>query len=98
MIYVLTIIIMFLIVWTIYSLHLVLDDDSIMFYSGDDILLRLSKIYWWIILVGIVLSALWFVSYMISGEIICHTSNSDHKVCKRIGAINEVLSDYNNGE
>lgn len=89
MIHVLTVIIMFLIVWTVYSICLVFDDESIMFYSGDDILLRLAKLYWWIILVGIVLFILWYVSYMISSFIICNTSNNDNKVCEKVGINNE---------
>lgn len=83
MVHVLTIFFMILIVWTIYSIALVIDDDALNIYSEDDIPMKIAKIYWWIIIGGIILFLLWFVSFEISKGIICLSSNNDNRICEK---------------
>lgn len=83
MVYVLTIILMILIPWNIYSIVLVMDDESLIIYNEDDIPMKIAKIYWCIIIGGIILFLLWFVSFEISKGIICSSSHNDNKICEK---------------
>ncbi len=76
-----TVVIAILIVWTIYSLWAVWDDDSLIIYCEDNIILRLSKIYWWIILISFFGSILFGISFLISSGIWCGATNNDDNVC-----------------
>lgn len=76
-----TVVIAILIVWTIYSFIVVIDDVSLIIYSEDNIILRLSKIYWWIILISFLGAILFGFSFLISSGIWCSAKNNDDNVC-----------------
>lgn len=76
-----TVVIAILIVWTIYSSIVVIDDVSLIIYSEDNIILRLSKIYWWIILISFLVVLLFGISFLISSGIWCSATNNDDNVC-----------------
>lgn len=76
-----TIAIVIFIVWTIYSCIVVIDDVSLIIYSEDNIILRLSKIYWWIILISFLVVLLFGISFLISSGIWCSVTNNDDNVC-----------------
>ena len=76
-----TVAIAILIVWTIYSFLVVTDDASLIIYCEDNIILRLSKIYWWIILISFLGAILLGISFLISSGIWCSATNNDDNVC-----------------
>lgn len=55
-----------------------------MIYSQDEIILKIAKIYWWIILIGLGLLVLWIISYLITSTIYCSANNNDDKICETI--------------
>ena len=76
-----TVVTAILILWSIYSFIVVTDDASLIIYRGDDIVLRLSKIYWWIILISTLGAILFGISFIISSGIWCSAKNNDDNVC-----------------
>ena len=84
MIHLLTIILMILIPWSIYSLVIVVDDDEFMVCSGDELILKIAKIYWGIIFISLALGLLWAFSHAISEDIICGVTNDDYAVCEKV--------------
>ena len=76
-----TVVMAIFIVWTIYSFIVVTDDESLIIYCEDNIILRLSKIYWWIILISFVGALLLGISFLISSGIWCSVTNNDDNVC-----------------
>lgn len=76
-----TVVIAILIVWTILSFISVSDHESLIIYSEDNIILRLSKIYWWIILISFLGVILFSISFLISSGIWCSATNNDDNVC-----------------
>ncbi|MBQ1495851.1 MAG: hypothetical protein IIZ40_00660 [Bacilli bacterium] len=76
-----TVVIAILILWSIYSSWVVIDDASLIIYCEDNIILRLSKIYWLIILISILGVFLFGVSFLISSGIWCSATNNDDNVC-----------------
>lgn len=76
-----TIVIAILIVWTIYSFIVVTGDASLIIYCEDNIILRLSKIYWWIILISSFGAILFGISFLVSSGIWCSAKNNDDNVC-----------------
>lgn len=81
MFWIFTVVIAILIVWTIYSFIVVTDDASLIIYCEDDIILRLGKIYWWIILISFFGATLFGISFLISSGIWCSATNNDDNVC-----------------
>lgn len=84
MIHILTVIIMILIPWSIYSLIIAVDDGTLMVYAGDELILKIAKIYWGIIFISLALGLLWAFSHAISEEIICGVTNDDYAVCEKV--------------
>ena len=76
-----TVVIAILIVWTIYSFIVVTDPASFIIYCENDIILRLSKIYWLIILISILGAILFGISFLISSRIWCSAKSNDDNVC-----------------
>lgn len=76
-----TVVIAILIVWSIYSFWVVIDDASLIIYCEDNIILRLSKIYWCIILISFLGAILFGFSFLISSGIWCSVTNNDDNVC-----------------
>ena len=103
MIWTLTIIIALIILWSIYSILKMIDDDNKPFDSlypwkrnFDDIISNLAIIYWSSIIVIGLGSILLFVSYLISSSIICYSSNDDSKYCAFTKNIIETYEENNN--
>lgn len=76
-----TVVIAILLVWSIYSFISVINDVSLIIYCEDNIILRLSKIYWWIILISFLGAILFGISFLISSGIWCSATNNDDNVC-----------------
>lgn len=81
MFWIFTVVIAILLVWSIYSFIVVTDDASSIIYYEDNIILKLSKIYWRIILISILGAFLFGISFLISSGIWCSAKNNDDNVC-----------------
>lgn len=77
MIIILTIFIM----WNIISLLLVIDSDSELIITKiDNIFTTISKLYW----VSLIIIGFIIFCYLLSASIVCHSENSDYKICTKI--------------
>lgn len=81
----LTIFFMILISWSLYSIFLCMSDETLFIYSQDDFLLKMAKIYWWIILSFFCLLVLWCISYGITVGVVCGSTNGDNEICEKKG-------------
>lgn len=84
MVHILTIFLMLFIPWNVYSFWAVTEDESLILYTEDDLILKIAKIYWSSVLIIAALFLLWVVSRTISEAIICTASNDDNKICGRV--------------
>lgn len=82
----LTIFIMMIIIWSVYSFDLIFnsgDDNICPNFKEDGIMLFIAKLYWCILAILVVGGMLFAISYFISTSIICETRHNDHPVCER---------------
>lgn len=88
MIYVLTIILTIVILWSFISLSVLIAycdmncyDPMTLNLKENGLLVTLAQLYWLSILVILSISILVFISYKISQKIICNVINNDDIVC-----------------
>lgn len=102
MIWILTIIIALIILWSIFSIFLLLENGDSAFgelypwNSFEDVICNLAIIYWSSLIVIGLGSILLFISYLISSSIICYSSNDDSKYCAFTKNIIETIKENNN--
>ncbi len=86
----LTIFLMIISVWSLFSIGLCIDSgDMNLDYEYDGLLVTIAKIYWWGILLLVIGSILFFVCYGISSLIVCNSTNNDYPSCEKIISIME---------
>lgn len=78
----LTIFLMILFIWIIYSSIVVMDEGSLIWYCEDTIIIKICKAYWLIVLIIIGLSLLFGACYVVSREIVCNSKNNDYPQCE----------------
>lgn len=81
MIILLAIILMIFTIWNLFCFVICMEDESIIIYSQDDIILKIAKIYWWFIITLILGIFLYKCCYFFSKQIICKIKNNDYPVC-----------------
>lgn len=81
----LTIIIAIIITWSVFSccyLFYIDPEETGLNFKNEGLLVTLSKIYWYLIGIGLILFIIILLSYFISATIICHSKNNDYPVCE----------------
>ena len=86
----LTIFLMIISIWSLFSFGLLVNSGDMMLdYKCDGLLVTIAKIYWWGILIFVIGSILFIICYGISSLIVCNSTNNDYPSCKKIISIME---------
>ena len=86
MIIFLTILMMIIFAWNIYSTIILFsydEDIANISLKDDGVIKTLAKIYCWILAVVILGGGLLFVCYNVSREIVCNYTNNDYSQCEK---------------
>lgn len=86
----LTIFLMIISVWSLFSIGLCFySGDMNLDYEYDGLLVTIAKIYWWGILILVIGSILFIICYEISASIVCNSTNNDYPVCEKVEKVEE---------